>query len=327
MPDEPFGELLDPNEKLLFDNPFQKPAPKTGGYLSLRHSLEIPQADQDRLQSGDPNFRPEAIARQELLQQLDAASHLLETQLAQLRRGDSTQTSQALIGNGSAILLQLNALRDQLVSGATDVTALRAGIASAIADIRAYTSDARAAATGQSADQTGVALRDASNAARQSVADFERDFYGRRIFDPYLRFASAEDEDAYRRREEERQRAIDKALAEASPEGNLRANGLAIEQLRDAGAHGADRSPEFNRWRTELLGREHRLKQAIDGTQLTAVTAARADARDSQAPDAKVSPDLLAAFRQSGTAVADQTGAGHGLNIKAPPTDRSTTPG
>jgi hypothetical protein len=250
--------------------------------------------------------------------------------LQTLRRADASHLSQAVLTQGGIKLQQLNSLRDQLVGGAKDVTALRADIASAVADIRAYTSQigaATGATQGTSSEKAAqIALREASMASRQTVSDFERDFYQRRIFDPYLRFASASDEETYRQNEAERQREIEKARAEHTPEGDLRANQLALTQLEDAGTHGAKRSPDYAKWHSELQDRGRALASAIDGSHHPAVATARADQRDSVKPDATVSPEVLAALRDAGVTVADQSGSGHGVTSRGKPADRTVQP-
>src|SRR5262245_48146657 len=85
-----------------------------------------------------PPDKEEAI-RSELLRQIESSQRELEIQLAALRY---TGGSHTLLDQGEDKLRHLNALRDQLVGGAKSVAALRAEIASAIADTRAYTSGA-----------------------------------------------------------------------------------------------------------------------------------------------------------------------------------------
>jgi hypothetical protein len=162
-------------------------------------------------------------------------------------------------------------------------------------------------------------LQQASAAAHQTVSDFERDFYERRAFDPYLRFASAEDEEAYRRREADRKAAIDRAMAERTPEGNLRANRLALDQLEDAGAHGADRSPEYLRTHDRLMATRDALTRAITSAPSAAIsssqptTATTADPLQSiaaKAPDAK---GVAAALLAAGISPPASDNVGHGV--------------
>lgn len=217
-------------------------------------------------------------------------------------------------------------MRDQLVGGAKNVTALRANILSAVADIRAYTSEVRnnAAATQSTSTQTmAVALQQASQASRVTTAGFMHDYYDRRIFNPYLRFASTDDEEEYRRREDERRRAIEKALAEHTPEGNLQANHLAIEQLKDAGAHGADRSPEYKPAMKSLTDTGDALAGQIATAkgqhQSSDVAAGPADKAKPASP---VPDDVIARLRAAQASSADDLVKGHGLA-----TDKSPSSG
>ena len=222
---------------------------------------------------GTPTVTPdnEEAVRDKLLGQIETSSRELESQLATLR--NTASGNHDLLDDGVAKMLRLKFLRDQLVGGAKGVAALRAEIASAVAATHAYAlsvGGVTGTAQGSPAEQVAQALRAASDTAHQTVADFSRDFYERKIFDPYLKFTSTEDEEAYRRREQERQRAIEKAQAENTPAGTLRANTLAIDQLHDAGAHGADRSPEYEPRMDKLLASRDALKNAIAEDRIVA---------------------------------------------------------
>lgn len=226
-----------------------------------------------------------------------------------------------MLALGGAKLLQLSRLRDQLVSGAKDLpaAALRAAVASAVADSRTYTSEARTATAtvqGATSEQTAsVTLLAASEAARTTANGFVDDYYKRRIFDPYLKFASAHDEEEFRRREAERQAAIAEAMAEHTPEGELRALGIEREQLNDAGAHGADRSREFKSKLDVLKTRERALERALaDKDHQQDNNDREAKVQPHAAPSAcRVSPGVLAALREAGVTVPPQDGTGHGV--------------
>ncbi len=223
-----------------------------------------------------------------------------------------------MLGQGGAKLLQLSALRDQLVGGAKDVTALRASIASAVADIHAYTSDARNAAAGtlQGGTARAMTLQQASEAARNTTTDFVHEFYDRHEFDKYLKFASADDQEEYRQREAERRKAIEDALAKHTPQGDLGAANLTLEQLKDAGAHGATSSPAYNGWVEKVTKARDDLasKIAEKAPGQARTTPSATDALDTVKPTAAVSPDLIAALRSTGVVVADQNASGHGVN-------------
>ncbi len=204
-----------------------------------------------------------------------------------------------------------------MVSSAKDVTVLRAALASAVADAHAYTSAARTATTavqGATTEQTAsMTLTAASEAARNATTGFMDDYYKRRIFDSYLTFASAQDEEEYRHREAERQQAIERARAENSPEGNLRAVQLSIDQLHDAGAHGATRSPAYKKWEDDLYAKRDSLQGAIAGRTEEKTARAASTAVDAAKPVAVVSPELLAGIRANGITLADQDGTGPGV--------------
>lgn len=279
---------------------------------------------------GAPAVAPdnEEAARTRLLHQIDTSSHELEGQLATLR--NAAFGNHELVDDGVAKLHRLNLLRDQLVGGTKGVAALRAEIASAVAATRAYTSGISGAvgtAQGSPAEQAAqAALRDASIAAHRTVADFSRDFYERKIFDPYLKFASTEDEEAYRRREQERQRAIEKAQVENTPAGNLRANELAIDQLKDAGAHGADRSPDYKPRMDGLVGSRDALRSAVARNQAVATehqgpsAPATGDAADPFASLKAKSPETAGAasvLLAAGLSVPHSDNVGHGVTNQA----------
>ncbi|MBI1262772.1 MAG: hypothetical protein GC184_13720 [Rhizobiales bacterium] len=287
------------------------------GYLAIGNPLLRPV-----IQTGEASAPSSAEpSRAELLQQLDAAQHALESQLEGLR------SSGALSGGdmqeqGSARLKHLNFLRDQLVSGANGLplAALRAEITSAVSDIRAYTSDVRAASTSPASDRaaTETSLQQASAEAHRAVGDFMHDFYDRRIFDPYLKFASEKDKEEYFRREETWKQEIEKARAEHTPEGELRASDMAIEQLEDAGAHGADRSSKYKSTLSTLRAQRERLSQQLGKTTKTKDDheTAKADPADNVQPDQHVPADVIASLRASGVTGAQQNDDGHGLTVR-----------
>jgi hypothetical protein len=89
----------------------------------------------------------------------------------------------------------------------------------------------------------------ASAATRLEAQTQAGDMFGRHIFDAYLHFDSAEDEEAFRRREAEAQKYIAAQLARHTPEGDLNAGGGVLGHMLDLHAHGAGDSPEFmRRW-------------------------------------------------------------------------------
>jgi len=173
------------------------------------------------------------------------------------------------------------------------------------------------AQTGAAATQTAqAALYAASEGARHTVTGFMHDYYDRHVFDRYLKFTSAEDEEEYRKREQEYREGIEKAHAEHTPEGDLRAANLSLEQLHDAGKHGATASPDYSRWDKNLTDKRDTLARAIAGKSATQrISAPSEDPLASVQGDAGVSPEVLASLRAAGVSVAEQDVQGHGVSV------------
>jgi hypothetical protein len=111
----------------------------------------------------------------------------------------------------------------------------------------------------------GSNLTIASTETRHETQALAHDVFAQHIFDRYLRFSSAEDEAAYRKREADAKKYIADQLARHTPEGDLNAGGGMIGQMLDAHAHGAGDSPDFMpRWNTlvEKIGRQRDAMQA-----------------------------------------------------------------
>ncbi|HEY1612082.1 MAG TPA: hypothetical protein VGF97_00135 [Rhizomicrobium sp.] len=291
------------------------------GDPSFRRAVERGDVSSPGANEITPKQAPDEAIRPELVNQIEAARAELETQLRALRDVDPLHSDPQAIGQGEAGLSRLNALRDQLAGGVTSVTALRAAVVSAVADTRTYTSGLGAAMSSAQAAATAqvIALAQSSEAARATTASFMDDYYHRRIFDPYLKFTSTEDEDTYRSREAERQRLIEKAQAENTPEGTLRATRLSIEQLKDAGAHGADKSPDFRPTMRALKQAESDLGSKLPsagndkeaGDRLSVLSAGGQDTSAAQ-----LAPDAIAALRKAGVVTADQKAEGHGVSFR-----------
>jgi hypothetical protein len=112
-------------------------------------------------------FAKEEVTRSDLLREIQTAQQSLASQLTELRQADVSHLHDDMISQGGAKLLQLNALRDQLVGGANGVplAALRANIGSAVADTRAYTSSVSAAT---------LSVQNGSTAQVLSMGDYQR---------------------------------------------------------------------------------------------------------------------------------------------------------
>ena len=245
----------------------------------------------------------EASLRQTLAGQLAGAQAKLSANLIELRRGSGADAG--LIAQGDAQLGALLALKSQLDHASPAALAMiRSDIAACVAAAATTSQQAQAV----TAAATGTAsLTAASEAARAEVASVDDDLFKRRIFDPYLRFGSKADEDAYRRREEQRETQIKAAQSENTPQGTLRAANLTIDQIDDAGAHGASRSPEFAAHRKAVVDVKEGLETALR------TEAAPAELAQSGVPApaaATVDPDKVSAKSGLQDAIASLRAAG-----------------
>ncbi len=247
----------------------------------------------------------EASFRAELLSELSAAQAALEDQVETLRHAAATGGDAASLAIAQNQLQRLAALGHRIDHAAGgQLASIRAEVTAVVAASHSAAQQSRsAAASGHAAEQ---ALHAATDAAHRVTADFMRDHYERKIFDPYLRFASAEDEQAYRQREEERRREIEKAQTEGTPEAELRALKLAEEQLKDAGAHGADRSPIYAPKVASIREARANLEANLPERATTPEKTASAEITPAEAA-LDLPPDVLAAFRSNGVTAAEPT--------------------
>lgn len=253
-----------------------------------------------RPQSGEPDAR----IRAELTEQIASSQALLESQIDLLRHAAAQGGDTGTLVLAEQQLARLAGLQHHVAHGG-DAATLRAAVRATVEAVQAIVPQTRtSAANGHAADR---ALHQAVDQARRVTDDFVHDFYERRIFDPYLSFASPEEEQAYRDREEARQRAIEAARALGTPEGDLLAVRLSREQLEDAGRHGADRSPDYAASLDALRTAEEGLGQALGSARETEGLEAlsTADSPASAAGEAPiVSPDILASLRNAGVSMA-----------------------
>lgn len=243
---------------------------------------------------------PEASLRAELTGAIAAAQIDIADAIADLARSGAdsaalTNQNQALQKLqrtvGSANLGSLLALRGEVAATASSATNLA----------NQAISSAASAATAQ-------ANLTPAERARASIEALNRDLFENRVLDPYLRFNSPEDEEAYRERDRERKEEIDRAMALGTPEGLRRAAELTHDQLRDAGAHGADRSPDFGRlMNTANEAREFAMPHE---KQMTANNAAQPTVSNDVA-------DIATTLRAAGLSAPPQMGneGGHGLSF------------
>lgn len=162
-----------------------------------------------------------------------------------------------LAGAESRLALALDA------PGGSQRTADLATLAALVRGIEAIAVSTLQAASVEAAGRQFADMAVTSAATRQTVEALSGDLYQRRIFDPFLQFGSEDDAAEYRAREAARQAAIAAALRLHTPEGDLRAGGLAAGQMLDAHAHGAGASPDFLPAWTRLVEQLHRQRAAM----------------------------------------------------------------
>lgn len=192
--------------------------------------------------------------------QLSAAQSALESHLADLHR---TGADSALVAECGTRVGALTALQKGVaLAPVGSLAAMRPKIAASIAATAAIVEHARASTAAHGVKEAAQ-LAAASAAARSQVTALQSDLFERRIFDPFLRFATADDEAAYRRREADAQRYISAQLAEGTPEGDLNASGALVSRMLDAHSHGAGASHEFQaRW-SRLVASTETLRDAM----------------------------------------------------------------
>lgn len=176
-----------------------------------------------------------------MLGQAAAAQFDLENVLAEFARSGATVTGQThdQLQSLGRLIRQIGA------ADAVSLVAMRAEVTAAIAATQTLAQQSRAAvAEAKAADALG--LTGSAAASRAQVTALMHDIHR---FDPYLRFGSAEEEEAYRKREADRAACIAAEQAKGTPEGDLNASAGAIGQMTDIKAHGGGDSPEFQaRW-------------------------------------------------------------------------------
>ncbi|MDO9223610.1 MAG: hypothetical protein Q7U20_07850 [Caulobacter sp.] len=262
-----------------------------------------------------------------MAERIGGAQAEIESHLAELRRAATAG------GDGTPLLIaeaqhqSLGRLQHRIAhTHGAGLLAIRAEVSAFVAAAQAVGQQVRStSATAQSAE---VALHAASAAAGRETRDLAHDFYDRKIFDPYLRFTSAEDEEAYRRRETERQKYIAEQLALGTPEGNLSASKAMTEQMDDAEAHGAGGSPEFRARQDRLKASEGKLESALSQAGAAAKKPEQAiapevdrllDSLDGVPPSPSLSREKTAILGATGVILADQSQQGHGLPDKPTP--------
>lgn len=251
---------------------------------------------------------PEASLRAELTGAIAAAQIDIANAIAELAR--SGADSAALANQGQA-LQQLQ--RTVGTASLGSLLALRHEVAATSSSASALATQAISNAASTAAAQANLSP---AERARATIEALHRDLFENKVLDPYLRFASPEDEEAYRKREREREAEIKRALALGTPEGDRRALELQQDQLRDAGAHGADRSPDYS-------GLVQRADAAMADLQPQAAHPSLADERivaaqsEGRAMSDDGLGDILATLKAAGvtTPAIQASDAGHGVAV------------
>lgn len=172
-----------------------------------------------------------------MLGQLLAAQFDLETVVAKL-------TSAGASADAAQNQIQFLVGLQRAVGSANPVALaqMRSEITATVNAAQAVVQQTRAAA---SADDRVLDIRDVTRATRQTIENVAQDLFEKKKLDPYLQFVTEQDEATYREREAKRQAYIKRELAKGTPEGALNAANASVDQINDAGAHGAERSPDY----------------------------------------------------------------------------------
>lgn len=188
---------------------------------------------------------PERSLRAELSARIEATMAEIEAGLAENSRAAGGASG---AGEAQAQLATLATLQNAITSAQpAALPVLQAKLAWSLPAAQTTVSQLRAAtaqATMQAAELAGI-----SEATRRTTRAIAGDLFERRIFDPYLKFASETEEAQYRQREADARRYIEDQLAKGMPTGTLNATGAVVGQMLDAHGQGAGDSPEFaSRW-------------------------------------------------------------------------------
>jgi hypothetical protein len=268
----------------------------------------------------------EVSLRDELTAKIAGAQTDIESKLSDLRIALGSASSGNAITQAEAQLRGLALLQKRVDRASpASLATIRAEVAASVAATQSFVQQMQGAGSVVTAEK--AALQQASEAARGTVTDFIHDYYDERKFDRFLQFASVEDQEEYRRREDERKHAIDKALAEHTPKSSLRALDLSIEQLKDAGAHGARRSSEFQSTLDKMESSRRELAEQIaapgaasdharneaSAPQASGSTVASQIPQAASQQNAPLPADVLARLRAAQVVVADQSQDGHGV--------------
>jgi len=239
------------------------------------------------------------VLRADLTATLATAQQQLEAAISSLRRSASPELSRSEMQLSDLIALQ----RGVATATPSALARLSSQIAAVAAEATTSAQNAMSA-SGSSTQTTAGMLAQARDDARHTV---DAVMAGMKDFDPYLKFASPEDERAYRERENARQAEIERQQAKSTPQGELNALQIAKQQMDDAGSHGANRSPDFADRRAALDDAQIGLSQAVQSDR-------------AEKPMPKHESDLAAAMKALSSAgvrnsAANDQDISHGLNV------------
>ncbi|MEJ0044540.1 MAG: hypothetical protein WDM81_20990 [Rhizomicrobium sp.] len=123
---------------------------------------------------------------------------------------------------------------------------------------------------------------------------------------------------------------FEKPWPKERPRATCGANELSLEQLHDAGAHGADRSPQYQTELSGLEGSRSRLTAAITKAHESApAVQAETPVKPSSLGDADptIPPDVLATLRAASVSTGDHSQEGHGVTVQALAQTNTVAPG
>lgn len=220
------------------------------------------------------------------------------------------------VGTGIAQsqLLKIGQLVRQIGNAdASTLVAMQTSVAGLIAETQSIMQQGREVASRAEVDEATFAAVNVRT--RETVQRIAGDLFERRVFDPYLQFASAEDEEAYRKRESERQDYIRRELAKGTPEGNRNAANAAVDQIKDAGNYGADQSPDYQRLLAEASVARDEQEAAMAHAATPSASTGTVETEIAQTPPSELD-EIAAIFKAAGVQSASPqlaVGKGHGL--------------
>ncbi len=193
-----------------------------------------------------------------------ARSQLVDLQISLALASNDALRGQlaSAVGNLSDVVRQLSRAVHSPSVSASDIAALAQAVQASSVSTASGDGTTLVASDKTTAEANVIA---SAAATRQETQTIEADIYDRKIFDPYLRFTSPQDEAEFRKREADNKKYIDAQLAKHTPEGDLNASGGAIDSMLDAHAHGAGNSPDFkSKWNslTDTAKQQHDAMQA-----------------------------------------------------------------